>query len=113
VKIVKEINDVLCQWPEQGFYHLMHISPHFGLSRSNALQPLLAPFTEFTLSFQLVVIQTAGCMRVENFITVPLCRLTTPTHNPEGYVSPFNIPIQFPPAPQYSYLFFKRIVEKM
>ena len=105
MKIVKEINGVLCQRPEQEFYHLMHISPHFCLSPFPSSTPSLTPFSEITLSFQLVMVRRAGCVRVQNFITVPLCLLTTHTHNPEGHAKPFIIHIQFPPAPQYNYLF--------
>ena len=37
------------------------------------------PFSEITLSFQHVIVQGAGCTRARNFITVPLCRLTSQT----------------------------------
>ena len=88
VKIVKEINGVPCLCPEQEFYHLMHISPPF-LSVSFFIPPLQTParnpFSEIIFSLQLVIVHSVGCARVENFITVLLCRLTTQSHNSEGH----------------------------
>jgi hypothetical protein len=37
------------------------------------LTPCSHPFSEISLSFQLVIVQSAGCMRAENFITALLC----------------------------------------
>jgi len=118
VKIVKEINGVLCLDPEQEFYHLMHIPPPPFLSVSFFIPPFSTPAPKpflwnHPLSFQFVIVQNACCMRVENFITALLYRLTTQTHNSEGHASPFVIPIQFPPGPQYNYLFFLPDSKKM